>query len=614
MSQPTAIPASLSFIDEKVLRDMLASLDAVTGHSWSITPPSPSELDSQPPLPGTAIEICAEGEVVCLLRCLSAGLSEAHLALARSTAALVAALLQQHMTTTREQLHRIATEAALTEQNKRLLLLAEYLPVLIHAHDAQGRYIFWNKECERTTGYSAAQMLGGTFQGVSWLYSAYEDPSQKFEEMHDHNAEYRDKELTLRCADGQFKTFAWTNISKRCPIPGWDCWEVGIDITPRKKAEQALQEQLQLIETLLEAVPYPLYIKDTKLQYIGCNEAFSAFSGLSEEALRGKTSTDLWGETDAAHIEAHDRAVLAAQGRESWEGRLRDADGAMRDVMVVKGVFRGHDGGVRGLVCVLSDVTAQKHHEHTLLSAKRQAEEASQAKTRFLANVSHELRTPLNGILGATELLQGEDLTADQIDLLGMVRSSTNSLLHVLNDLLDLASLEQGSLTIAPQPGDMHRFFESLCKLFAVQANWKHLDFTWRIAPDTPRRCMMDSQRLRQAVTNCFWNALKYTKQGSISLHISPGGAPQADAEGVTRIPLCIEIRDTGVGISPEQQERIFEAFTLAENVLTKAHGGLGLGLAISHKLTTLMGGRMWVESSEGEGTVFYMLIPMELV
>ena len=603
-------PHVLSFLDEALLTQLLDSLRAVTGHAWRLE--DSHGADGQGDATGLGVEVQVDGDVPCRLRCNAQHLPPEHLALARGIAGLLAVSIAQRLACAREQLHRIATEAALADHGKRMLLLVDSLPVLIHAHDKDGRYVFWNKECERVIGFTAEQMLAGDFPGVSWMYSAYADPMDKYQEVHDGDRDYRDKELMLRCADGEFRTFAWTNISRQCPIPGWAGWEVGMDITTRLRTDRALQEQVQFMESLIQAVPYPLYIKDTSLRYIGCNRAFAEFVWRPMEQLAGLRAADLLDEEGALQIEAFDQTVLAGGERRQLEARLPHADGSVRDVLLEKNAFYGSDATPRGLICVFTDITEQKRHERQLVHAKQQAEHASQAKTRFLTNISHELRTPLNGIMGATELLLAEELTQEQQDYLGMVRSSTTNLLRILNDILDLASLDEGRLPVTPLPCNLHRALEGLFKLFAVQAQWKRLQFSWSLDEDVPQDVLLDMERLRQALSNIFWNALKFTERGEIAIRVclDPAALPGVDAPAV---PLRIEIQDTGIGIPLDQRERIFESFSLAESVLTKKHGGAGLGLAISHKLVALMGGRLWVESEEGAGSTFFMALPVAL-
>ncbi|GAB7079378.1 PAS domain-containing sensor histidine kinase [Megalodesulfovibrio paquesii] len=603
-------PLSLAFIDDALLAELLASLGAVTGSEWTLEDATEAPAS---PLPGVAVDIPVDGEVPCRLFCQAESLSAAHLALARSIAGLIATGFEQRLACAREQLHRIATEAALSDHGRRLMLLVDSLPLLIHAHDKDGRYVFWNKECERVIGFTAEQMLSGDFPGVSWMYSTYPDPLEKYQEVHDSGSDYRDKELLLRCADGTERTFAWTNISRQCPIPGWDGWEVGVDITNRIKADRELQDQLRFMEALVQAVPFPLYIKDASLQYLNCNQAFADFIGRPITQIIGRSAHAILDPETAEEIDRHDHSVLATGCSQHWEGRIMHADGDTRDLVIEKAAFRGNDNQPRGLICMFTDITQHKRHQRQLERAKQQAEQASLAKTRFLANISHELRTPLNGIMGATELLLAEDLTPDQQELLGMVRSSTTNLLRILNDILDLSSLDEGRLPITALPCNLRRALESLFKLFGVQAQWKHLQFSWLIEENVPSEVVLDMQRLQQALSNIFWNALKFTESGEISIRVHCAQEAFPELDPATTVPLRIEVRDSGIGISPAKQEHIFESFALAESVMTKKLGGAGLGLAISHKLLTLMGGRLWVESEEGRGSTFYLDLPITL-
>ncbi len=257
------------------------------------------------------------------------------------------------------------------------------------------------------------------------------------------------------------------------------------------------------------------------------------------------------------------------------------------------------------VVATIRNISAQVRSARALQAAKKAAEVASESKTAFLANMSHEIRTPMNAIIGFSELLMDASLDADSRELVEIVLRSSRSLLGLLNDILDLSKIEAGELTIATEPLDLEALIHDVVELLLPRIGIKPVELFYRLDPRIAN-LFGDPLRIRQILTNLAGNACKFTREGEVKILVD------VETWGEQMVELIFEVRDTGVGISPEKIKSIFEPFKQAEATTTRRFGGTGLGLTISRKLARSMGGDIWAESTLGKGSSFYFKAKFE--
>lgn len=265
-------------------------------------------------------------------------------------------------------------------------------------------------------------------------------------------------------------------------------------------------------------------------------------------------------------------------------------------------LFNEH-GECTGALIVAIDSTKHEQREHELSCAKEAAEEASRLKSDFLATMSHEIRTPMNGVIGMTDLLLTSDLNPQQQRYVETIKNSGKSLLEVINDILDFSKIEAGKLRLEAIDFDLRNLLEETINLFSTTADNKRLALSYEISEQTPIALRGDSGRLRQILNNLVSNALKFTHQGEVCIHVSCPEKTQS------KVSLHIQVTDTGIGISPEMGEKLFHPFSQAEDSTTRRYGGTGLGLAITRRLVQMMQGEIGVISEKGEGTTFWFNI-----
>ncbi|MGA9099714.1 MAG: PAS domain S-box protein, partial [Methanotrichaceae archaeon] len=370
----------------------------------------------------------------------------------------------------------------------------------------------------------------------------------------------------------------------------------------RKRSSNALEGQLNFLQQVIDAIPNPIFYKDTWGVYQGCNTAFESFTGLAKEKMIGKDVYELYPQDLADIYYKADKSLFKNLGVQIYETEVVHADGTRRNAMFNKAPYFDTKGHLAGLVGVILDITERKKAEERLRRAKDEAESAMRAKSEFLANMSHEIRTPMNAVIGMTGLLLSSDLDPDQRECVEIIHSSGEALLSIINDILDYSKIEEGKVGLEQQPFNLRECIESSMDLVATSAAEKGISLLYTVDGKVPKNLVGDITRLRQILVNLLSNAVKFTDKGDVSVNVT-------SRQKGDRYEIRFTVRDTGIGIPADQMDRLFKSFSQIDMTTTRKYGGTGLGLAISKRLVEMMGGRIWVESEEGKGSTFYFSI-----
>jgi len=372
-----------------------------------------------------------------------------------------------------------------------------------------------------------------------------------------------------------------------------------VELAERQRVVETLTRSLDEYERLVVALPDPAFVLDRNGTLKKWDEQLKIVSGFSPDELLDLPVLTLFPEDEHALVrQALSTAFVV--GTSAIDGHLLRKDGTTIPYHWKNTICKDHAGQPLGLIGIGRDMTVPKQTEATLQQAKEMAEQSSRAKSEFLANMSHEIRTPMNGIIGMNDLLLDTALTVEQLDYVETVKSSAETLLSLLNDILDFSKIEARKLDLEKVEFSLHDLLGDTVKALAFRAHQKAIELLYEISSDVPDVVTGDPVRLRQVLTNLIGNALKFTEQGEVTVQIE---TVQDIGEDVT---LCFAVRDTGIGIPKDKQQRVFESFSQADASVTRKYGGTGLGLAISVQLVRLMHGHMWLESEENQGSTFF--------
>lgn len=492
------------------------------------------------------------------------------------------------------------------EEMERFRRLLDSAPDGMIVVDATGEIVMVNIQAERLFGYTRDEMIGqkvellvpdGALAGHEAMRNAFADNPEVRQMGAGRELKAKQKngsEFSVEISLSPVETDSGLLISAAVR-----------DITERKIAEDALRKNQEQLRALVDNVNAVVFLKDLEGRHLLVNRYYEEATGIASADVIGKTDHEVYPREVADHITEIDRKVMETGEILSFEEQVPHTDGSVHDYLTVKIPLKNESGEIYGMCGLATDVTeikvAQGEAEEARLQAEealKRAEEANRTKSAFLANISHEIRTPLNAILGFTDILSAT-APDHQKGYLEAIKTAGESLLAMINDVLDLARMDAGDISLRSEPMVLHRTIRECTELVQDSAKAKGLDLRVDLQPQVPAAIVLDESRLRQVLLNLLGNAIKFTETGSVAVTVDTL-SQQND-----RVDLNISIIDSGVGIPADQMDRIFASFTQKEGQSINDFGGTGMGLAISQRLTRLMGGTLEVQSEVGQGSTF---------
>ncbi|AXE34234.1 response regulator [Chromobacterium phragmitis] len=496
--------------------------------------------------------------------------------------------------------------------------ILDYAGNAIIATDLDGMITLFNPAAERMLGYPADSLIGQS--PLTRLHSPAElaERASLLRERLNLNIEPGFDAIVGPTRLGEPNESRWTYTRRNgSTLPVWltvsaledgaglvsGYLAIASDITQREEDRRNLEDARDQLAKAAEVAELGIWSwsladdtlewNDRMFEIYDIPKSFRDF-GLYYNHWRGRIHPD-----DVERVEHQLQQTLEDKGVFHAEFRIRRQDGEVRHLQAAAQAECSAEGTPLRIAGISRDITLEREREAWLNQAKAAADSANRAKSEFLANMSHEIRTPMNAILGMLQLMQQTSLNPRQADYADKAASAAKTLLGILNDILDFSRVEAGKLTLAPHPFSVDKLLRDVGVIMSANVGEKDVEVLFDIDPELPDWITADSLRLQQILINLSGNALKFTERGEVVISAELRRREQH------RLRLAFCVRDTGIGIAPEQLQRIFEGFSQAEASTARRYGGSGLGLAISQRLVALMGGKLEVDSEPGKGSRF---------
>lgn len=500
---------------------------------------------------------------------------------------------------------RYQAELELRKSEEAYRLLVENQNELVVKVDADGRFLFVSPTYCKTFGKSEKELLGESFMPL--VHEDDRAPTARAMESLQHPPHTAYIEQRALTTNG-WRWLAWSDraiVNESGQIES--VIGVGRDVTLRKKVENELLKSKEQLQNIVDTSSEWIWEIDLTGRHVFSNGRILELLGYKPEEIVGSDLLDLLHEDDLQELKETLPVLIDDQkGWSGWVLRWLHKDGGYRflesnakPIINTAGDIVGYSGADR-------DITERKESEVVLLAASGAAEAASSAKSLFMANLSHEIRTPMTAIVGFGELLEDTEITPEQKSYLAAINTSSKALSVLIDDVLDLSKVEAGGVIVKKEDFSLRNFIDKLVLLHKQQIADKGLMLNASVDEDIPDVLVGDSLRIQQVMLNLLGNAIKFTDKGSVSITISMTEITDF------RLLLDIVVTDTGIGISKDLQDRIFEPFAQVYGPSTHSYSGAGLGLAISWSLADLMGGSIRVESELGAGSSFHLLLPLQ--